>query len=1188
VKDINNVILRSRSTDNINNSTGAIGKIIASIDANNSAETDLGYDSFGNLNSILLPENDNGESMFYHYTYDADDAKYITEIRDAKSYRTTSTYDPKFDVIKTSHDIANNEIQYQYDYFGRLIKVIGPNEMGGNDPYTIIFEYFPTYSAIENNTYKGCVSKVNFVPVAVSKHFDPQHQDNNIETYTFVDGLARPVQIKKDIEINTNSDPQSPPTYIEAMTVSGKMKFDDYGRVVEQFHPTWENKSCNTNMVINNSQVQYSSRTEYDELDRPVRTIDPDGNESTISYSVSSNQAKTSVVTDQNGTQSIISETYKDVGGKVVRTNNVGPNGDVITSFVFNPIGELLTYTDDDALTSSYTYDRLGQKLSFTHPDNGLTSYTYDKSGNITTLQTANLAADGTFINYGYDYNQLISVTFPPMNGDPNLSNTTFTYGQSASGNSTGRLITQTDATGSQDFEYDKMGNVIHNTRVVVAPSTSLPDRTFETYYTYDSWNRLLSLTYPDNEVVTYSYNLGGNVNQITGDLQGTPYDYLQRADYDHYEQQTYVKYGNNTENFYTYTPSLRRLNNLTVKSSGNEIMAKDNYYYDKVGNITSFVNPVNPSSVNGMGGAFEHDFTYNVLNRLLTSHGSFTGDRTSQEPLGNDYSSSDTLNMIYSNTGRITTKTQLHNKNGVVNALNTYAHDYTYAANNHMVSRIVNTQNLLEPAENFTYDRNGNLTTRIKGNNRVNLYWDESNRLRVVSGDNIMHHYLYDASGERIMKARSLSTQIYINGTLVNNSISMDNYTTYPSGFIVVDPNGIYSKHYYMGTRRIASRIGDGTAAIFESKSKAMPELKRLQQNDMMYYFKKEGVKTIEFPKYEVPDLKEISSDGAGGIDPPKIAIYYYHPDHLGTNTIITNMTGITYQYFLNLPFGETMAEQMGNSYFQSPYKFNGKELDTETGLYYYGARYYDPRTSVWLSVDPLAAKYVSWSPYNYAINNPIRFIDINGLGPGDRVKAAKQFIGKGYEYSSGSDNQGRPMRTTYTATALKKQDCIELVSRVLLADGVIQSMNINKYDYYLARKASIGVLLMDDNKFVKSQTPTLGSVAFWEGHIGIVTAVDEASGNFKLTHAANPDDDILENPNFATASQYSSGTFFGFFTPVKETKDGKVIDITKQPVIDQPNVNADQTPYVEPKKISQKGTSSQKTNNNPKNLQP
>ena len=75
-------------------------------------------------------------------------------------------------------------------------------------------------------------------------------------------------------------------------------------------------------------------------------------------------------------------------------------------------------------------------------------------------------------------------------------------------------------------------------------------------------------------------------------------------------------------------------------------------------------------------------------------------------------------------------------------------------------------------------------------------------------------------------------------------------------------------------------------------------------------------------------------------------------------------------------------MAEQLGSNYYNTPYKFNGKELDEETGLYYYGARYYDPRTSIWLSTDPLAEKYKNLSPYIYVGNNPIVAIDPDGRG--------------------------------------------------------------------------------------------------------------------------------------------------------------------------------------------------------------
>src|SRR5690606_40940232 len=122
--------------------------------------------------------------------------------------------------------------------------------------------------------------------------------------------------------------------------------------------------------------------------------------------------------------------------------------------------------------------------------------------------------------------------------------------------------------------------------------------------------------------------------------------------------------------------------------------------------------------------------------------------------------------------------------------------------------------------------------------------------------------------------------------------------------------------------------------------------------------------------------------------------AIYFFHPDHLGSSTVITDGMGYAYQIFLNLPFGETMAEQRRSGTFTNVFKFNGKELDTETGLYYYGARYYNPRISNWLSVDPEFSKFPSWSPYNYTLQNPIRFIDPDGRSPLDiifRLKVGK-----------------------------------------------------------------------------------------------------------------------------------------------------------------------------------------------------
>ena len=78
-------------------------------------------------------------------------------------------------------------------------------------------------------------------------------------------------------------------------------------------------------------------------------------------------------------------------------------------------------------------------------------------------------------------------------------------------------------------------------------------------------------------------------------------------------------------------------------------------------------------------------------------------------------------------------------------------------------------------------------------------------------------------------------------------------------------------------------------------------------------------------------------------------------------------------------MPFGETFFEK--RSHWATRYKFNAKEKDEETGLYYYGARYYTPDLSVWLSVDMMSDKYPNLSPFAYCANNPVILIDPDGM---------------------------------------------------------------------------------------------------------------------------------------------------------------------------------------------------------------
>ena len=125
-------------------------------------------------------------------------------------------------------------------------------------------------------------------------------------------------------------------------------------------------------------------------------------------------------------------------------------------------------------------------------------------------------------------------------------------------------------------------------------------------------------------------------------------------------------------------------------------------------------------------------------------------------------------------------------------------------------------------------------------------------------------------------------------------------------------------------------------------------------------------------------------AGEGFTGIGLPENDIFYFHPDHLGSTSYITAKNGS--QHVEYIAFGEVLFEEHSST-FSSPYLFNGKELDRETNLSYYGARYLDMKTSLWLSIDPLVEKFPNASPYAYCFNNPLRFTDPTGMAPSDII---------------------------------------------------------------------------------------------------------------------------------------------------------------------------------------------------------
>ncbi len=131
-----------------------------------------------------------------------------------------------------------------------------------------------------------------------------------------------------------------------------------------------------------------------------------------------------------------------------------------------------------------------------------------------------------------------------------------------------------------------------------------------------------------------------------------------------------------------------------------------------------------------------------------------------------------------------------------------------------------------------------------------------------------------------------------------------------------------------------------------------------------------------------------------------PEPLRYFYHPDHIGSTSWVTDSAKNGIQYCEYLPYGEPFLDQRSTTW-NSRYTFSGKERDNETGYSYFGARYYNSDLSIWLSVDPLSDKSPGWSPYNYCYNNPIRITDPDGREGEDNLDWIKNIKTGQYEWN-------------------------------------------------------------------------------------------------------------------------------------------------------------------------------------------
>ena len=148
------------------------------------------------------------------------------------------------------------------------------------------------------------------------------------------------------------------------------------------------------------------------------------------------------------------------------------------------------------------------------------------------------------------------------------------------------------DASGGEVYYYGRQGEVTKTVRTVMASVADI--RTYVYGATYDSWNRVQTMTYPDGEVVTYHYNAAGQVKSLTSSKQGKESTIVAQIGYDKDGHTVYQKLGNGTETTYTYDKQRERLQDMTLTGSGSTLM-QNKYRYDAVDNILGITNAANP-----------------------------------------------------------------------------------------------------------------------------------------------------------------------------------------------------------------------------------------------------------------------------------------------------------------------------------------------------------------------------------------------------------------------------------------------------------------------------------------------------------------------------------------------------------------------------------------------------------------
>jgi RHS repeat-associated protein len=772
-----------------------------------------------------------------------------------------------------------------------------------------------------------------------------------LETVLTIDGIGRCVQTAKQGEIWDAG------AHRTGWTLSGAAACDEKARVIAegqlQFSPGSELPGL--------AAMFKPTHKTYDVLDRVTGITLPDDAATTVSFLVRDG-TPVERTRDPKGN---ITERTLDARGNTVIVRKLDADERVLTGarYVYDVLGQILDVIDNAGNTVRSSYDLMGRRVRLESPDAGIVEYSYDEAGNLSRKVDSERRRRGESIQYTYDgLNRLVLVDYPRS---PDVS---YVYGGSgAQDHGAGRIIRRQDESGTVSYRYGKLGETIGVERSItrVTPLANPEAALFS--YVYDYLGRIQRITYPDGEQVSYSYDTGGLVVSVEGEHYGRHTKYVQDIGYDHFGQRVYIKYGNGMETRCTYDENRRWLDSINTKDPWARVHQDMRYRFDEVGNVLGVQNDAG-------GYQTEMSYGYDALYQLTHAQG-----RTSAQSMGlPSYTSSCTQQFSFDTIGNMTAKrSELRTMPQVdLGAALDYSLDYAYyPGKGHQAERVGQLW--------YRYDASGNqVEERRGGHGEPSVTEAELSRagdLRIVN------------RGFGLTRRQGESGGVYVRY------------------FIWDEENRL--KRTVEGKENVDFRYGaDGNRAVKYSPSGETLYFDAMWQGCTDY-------PSLRMSKHVYVGQTRVATrcniTGQVDVGYEELNTYYYHGDHLGSAQLVTDSRGEIYEHLEYMPYGEVWIEQGKDDAGKTPFRFTGKELDAETGLYYYGARYMDPKTARWLSADPALESYLPEAPvseaarrrngalpgmggvfnvvnlawYAYAANNPVKYVDPTGRDAGDKT---------------------------------------------------------------------------------------------------------------------------------------------------------------------------------------------------------